>query len=117
MKITVVNDFSKTPGGRKIEEGSFSGEAFLRDVLFPKYQDAVSNNEILEIDFDGTFGYSPSFLDESFGGLVRKTKEKGILDNIEIESKDDLTLERRIKECVQEAEKSIGGGKDDEQKN
>lgn len=114
MKITIVNDFSKTPGGRKIEEGAFSGEAFLKDVLLPKYKDAVSNDEKLEIDFDGTFGYSPSFLDESFGGLVRKIKEKGILNNIEIESKDDLTLERRIKECVEEAEKSLEGGKENE---
>lgn len=114
MKITVLNDFSKTPGGRLIKEGAFSGEEFLKKVLLPKYQDAVSKNEKLEIDFDGTFGYSPSFLDESFGGLVRKTKEKGVLNNIIIESKDDFTLERRIKECVQEAEKSIEGGKDDE---
>ena len=96
MRITVVNDFSKTPGGRKIEEG-------------PSYMEALEQKEKLEIDFDGTFGYSPSFLDESFGGLVRKIGEKGILNNICIISNDDLTIERRIGLYVKDAEESLEG--------
>lgn len=107
MKIVIVQDFSKTPGGRKIAEGPFSGEAFLKELLLPKYQKAISQNEKLEINFDGTFGYPPSFLDESFGGLVKKIGKKGVLDNIDIISNDDLTIERRIKKYVTDAEKNI----------
>lgn len=107
MKIVIVNDFSKTPGGRKIKEGPFSGEAFLNDLLFPKYEQAIRKDEKLEIDFDGTFGYPPSFLDESFGGLVKKIGKKGVLNNIIIISNDDLTIERRIKKYVTDAEKNM----------
>lgn len=111
MKITIAKDFSDTPGGRTIAEGENSGELFREELLCPAYIQAKKNNEILQIDFDGTFGYPPSFLDESFGGLVRKIKEKNILDNIQIISMDDLTIERRIRKYVSEAEAEVFGGK------
>ena len=53
MIIRIVNEFSDTPGGRKINEGPFSGEQFLKDILLPKYQEAFKKNEKLKIDFDG----------------------------------------------------------------
>ena len=105
MKINIVKDFSDTPGGRTISEGEFSGELFREQLLLPKYTEAI------EIDFDGAFGYPPSFLDEAFGGLVKILKKKSLLDNIVIISNDDLTIERRIKKYVADAEKEIMGGK------
>lgn len=111
MKINIVKDFSDTPGGRTISEGEFSGELFREQLLLPKYKEAIDKNEKLEIDFDGAFGYPPSFLDEAFGGLVKILKKKSLLDNIVIISNDDLTIERRIKKYVADAEKEIMGGK------
>lgn len=111
MKIIIAKDFSDTPGGRKISEGEFSGELFRQQLLLPKYEEAIKKNEKLEIDFDGAFGYPPSFLDEAFGGLVKILNKKSILENISIISNDDLTIERRIKKYVSDAEKEIAGGK------
>lgn len=110
MRIAIARDFSDTPGGRKIIEGDFSGELFREQILLPKYKEAVEKKDKLEIDFDGAFGYPPSFLDEAFGGLVRTLKEKGTLNNIIIVSNDDLTIERKIRKYVADAEKEIFGG-------
>ncbi len=107
MKIKISNDFSDTPGGRFISEGAFSGEEFRRNILSPKYKEAISKGEILEIDFDGCFGYATSFLEESFGGLVRERKEKGILDNMRFISNDDITVPILIKKYVSNEEKNI----------
>lgn len=111
MKIIIVEEFSDTPGGRTIAEGEFSGELFRKDFLIPRYKEAVEKKEKLEIDFDGAFGYPPSFLDEAFGGLVKAIHKRNVLDNIEIISNDDLTIERRIKNYIEGAEKEIFGGK------
>lgn len=107
MKINIAEDFSATPGGRLIKEGKNSGEEFRNDILIPKYKKAKESNEILEINFDGTFGYSPSFLDEAFGGLVRIQKEKGIFSKIKIISNDNVGIERKIRKYMEEAEKQI----------
>lgn len=109
MKIVIAKDFSDTPGGRTIAEGDFSGELFREKILLPQYHEAISKKEKLEIDFDGAFGYPPSFLDESFGGLVKIIKQKNILDNIIIISNDDLTIERKIRKYVSDAEYEIWG--------
>ena len=100
MKINIAEDFSATPGGRLIKEGKNSGEEFRNDILIPKYKKAKESNEILEINFDGTFGYSPSF-------LVRIQKEKGIFNKIKIISNDNVGIERKIQKYMEEAEKQI----------
>lgn len=107
ITITIVKDFSDAPGGRYIHEGKFSGEQFRKKILLPKYNEALKSNEKLEINFDGAFGYSTSFLEEAFGGLVRELNAKGILKNIIIVSHDDITVPKLIKEYVLEAEKEL----------
>lgn len=72
MIIKVVNDFTPTPGARYEEQGPFSGELFRNSILYPKFIEAMNNNEELIVDLDGGYGYGSSFLEESFGGLVRK---------------------------------------------
>ena len=111
MKIIIAEEFSDTPGGRMIAEGDFSGELFREDLLLPRYKKALEKHEKLEIDFNGAFGYPPSFLDEAFGGMVKILHERNVLDNIIIISNDDLTIERKIKKYVTDAEKEIFGGK------
>ena len=111
MRIDIVKDFSDTPGGRTQSEGKYSGESFRESLLLPGYIAAKEKNEKLIINFDGAFGYPPSFLDESFGGLVKKLHQKDILNNIIIESNDDLTVEKRIYKYVKEAEEELSGRK------
>lgn len=107
MLIKIASDFSVSPGGREIKEGPFSGEEFRVKLLSPMYADALKEKEKLIVDFDGCFGYATSFLEESFGGLVRERKEKGILNNIQLIANDDLSIPRLIYEYVEKAEKKL----------
>jgi hypothetical protein len=66
--IDVATDFSPTPGGRYISESLYSGEEFRQKVLEPK----IEQHQRLAIDLDGPEGFTTSFLEEAFGGLVRK---------------------------------------------
>lgn len=71
QKIKILADFSPTPGPRYIHEGKNSGEKFRKEILFPLVFNALENNENFIVDLDGTAGYGTSFLEESFGGLIR----------------------------------------------
>ena len=66
--VSIANDFSVFPGGRIPADGPFSGEEFRDNILIP----LLKNNEEAIIDFDNVRGYGSSFLEESFGGLLRK---------------------------------------------
>jgi hypothetical protein len=101
--IKISEDFSKITGPRLIDEGEFSGEAFYNEVLLPKYQEAIEKKIKLVIDLDGTYGYGTSFLEESFGGLVR-SGFKDVLQNIEIVSDEEDYLIDDIKKYIKEAE-------------
>lgn len=48
-------------------------------------------------------------MDEAFGGLVKKMKDKKVLNSIVIVSNDDLTLERKIRKYVEDAGKNYRG--------
>ncbi len=71
IRLSVLKDFSATPGPRYIREGEFSGESFRKTVLLPRFKDAIESGVKLYVDLDGTAGYGTSFLEEAFGGLVR----------------------------------------------
>ena len=100
--INVANDFTKTPGGRHKNEGSFSGEEFREKLLLPKYQQAKKENKKLRIILDGGYGYAPSFLEEAFGGLARSTKDKKIGEIIIIVSDEEPELINDIQKYIEE---------------
>lgn len=66
--ISIAKEFSVYPGGRTEEDGPHSGKEFREKFLLPIF----NTNEPVIIDFDGTRGYGSSFLEEAFGGLVRR---------------------------------------------
>lgn len=68
MTIYVAKDFSKMPCVRLRKDGKKSGEEFRDDVLFP----ALQSNEKVIVDLDGVLTLGSSFLEEAFGGVVRK---------------------------------------------
>lgn len=107
MLIKISDIFSVTPGARYESEGPDSGEKFRKEILLPNYIKAREEGEILTVDMDDCYGFATSFLEESFGGLVRELKEKGILRHINIISNDDKTVEDLIKKYVREAEDEI----------
>ena len=71
VKIKISRDFSTTPGARYRSDGVFSGEEFRERFLEPLFEDAGDKRKV-EICFDDVIGYSVGFLEEVFGGLVRK---------------------------------------------
>lgn len=106
VQINICKDFSEYPSGRTRKEGDYSGEEFRESILLPKFEDAEHLNEKLYIDFDGGYGYGPSFLEESFGGLVRAGK-KGVWNRLEIKSNDDETVPERIQRYIKAAEEEL----------
>ncbi|MCP5246651.1 MAG: STAS-like domain-containing protein [Burkholderiales bacterium] len=69
-EISVAKDFSETPAGRYYTDGPYSGQRFREEILFP----ALTNYDYVIVDLDGTLGYGSSFLEETFGGLIREHK-------------------------------------------
>src|SRR5436190_18282538 len=70
--ISIANDFSKYPAGRSRRDGEFSAERFREDLLIPALREAQEQGGRVIVVLDGVYGYSSSFLEESFGGLVRR---------------------------------------------
>lgn len=70
--IKIATDFSRIPGARYPEEGDYSGQEFRQNVLHPALKKAIEMNVKLIVDLDGTAGLGTSFLEESFGGLIRR---------------------------------------------
>ena len=65
--IHVADDFSRYPIGRYRTDAEASAEAFRDDLLAP----ALRDHDRVRVDLDGAAGYPSSWLEESFGGLVR----------------------------------------------
>ena len=94
--------FEGTPGGRFKSEGDFSGEDFRDSILIPKYLEAVKQNQLLCINLDGGYGYGSSFLEEAFGGLVRKINKVDI-SVINIISDEEPQLKLDIMKYLKDA--------------
>jgi hypothetical protein len=67
--ISIASQFSPTPAGRYISDGPYPGERFRDEYLVPALRDSTG---CVTIDLDGTAGFGSSFLEEAFGGLVRR---------------------------------------------
>lgn len=70
--ISIANDFSKYPAGRTRRDGPYSAERFRDDLLVPALEKARAEGGQVTVVLDGVYGYSSSFLEETFGGLVRR---------------------------------------------
>lgn len=98
-----IADHTETPGPRKINEGEFSGEWFLNEILRPKYEEAEKDNATLFIDLDGAIGYPTSFLEEAFGTLSIEKGAKLVLDRIELKCEDEPYLIEEIESYIEDA--------------
>lgn len=109
MELNIGKDYSKTPGGRKKDSGDYSGEDFLEKCLKKQFEEALRKGEPLFVNFDGLYGYPSSFLEESFGGIVRLYKESlslnEIFKTIILVSNDNPLLIERVSNYMYEASK------------
>lgn len=101
LKILDCKEDYAYEGPRFIKLGPESGEEFRESFFIPWLEKNVENKE-LYVDFAGTIVYTPSFLEETFGGAIRKgytqvknlkflnipdDKKQDILSYIEVASK------------------------------
>lgn len=103
VTINIADDYAKTPGGRHIHEGKFSGEDFRETLLKPTVVKAIEQEFKVIVVLDGGFGYAPSFLEEAFGGLIRELKDERILNIISVISEEEPSLIEDIKKYMTEA--------------
>jgi hypothetical protein len=103
--ISVARDFSETPGPRSKDEGDYSGEVFLQDLLRPRFLEAAASGEKLLIDLDGTEGYATSFLEAAFGGLAREYDPERVMATLTFKCEDEPLLEQEITNYIRDARK------------
>lgn len=111
--IKIAEEFNKRPSGRYLTDGKFSGEAFRESLLYPALEKlsqlSLETGEPyqLVIDFTGVTMTGSSFLEEAFGGLIRKHKDKldlvNLLDRIKIDAPRRATLPQTIYEYMRQA--------------
>lgn len=75
-----VAAFSRTPGGRYRSEGEWSGEQYREEIVEPHLR---AGKRVI-IDLDGPAGFTSSFLEELFGGLVRTFGLDFVRSNVEV---------------------------------
>lgn len=102
ITINIATDYTKTPGGRFISEGEYSGQDFREKVLKPKFLQALEDNDQLTVILDGGYGYATSFLEEAFGGLAREMRNSKIKDIIII-SEEEPQLISKIQQYITDA--------------
>jgi hypothetical protein len=107
MLYNIGTEFCDTPAGRfKETDGDFTGQHFREDVLL-KLINNLKENEKLTIKIDDVEGYGSSFLEEAFGGIVRKKHKSSqdFLNILEIIYEDDdfEFFKKRIIEYIKKA--------------
>lgn len=109
MTYKIIVEYTNKPGGRYVTDGPFSGEDFRKKCLHKLIKEYRKNNQKILLDFDGGYGYGNSFLEESFGGLVRDgIKEKEILQAFEFKSEEEPSLIEKVNRYIKEATKWKG---------
>jgi STAS-like domain of unknown function (DUF4325) len=72
VKIDIAKDYNPYPAGRDEHDGPFNGQKFRKEILLPKFKEALDKKIPLVVYLFGVKSFGSSFLDEAFGGLVRK---------------------------------------------
>lgn len=98
IHINIAKDYTDTPGGRFKAEGPYSGEDFRKEKLIPAMEQAIKEDDEVEINLDGCFGYPSSFLDEAFGGLAKKYGSDLVQKKLKFICEDQPGLEEIIRE-------------------
>ena len=73
MKLDIATEFSPYPAGRYYpQDGEHTGDRFRDKFLLPKLNEVMKERGRLVVVLDGVRTFGSSFLEEAFGGLVRK---------------------------------------------
>lgn len=80
--LNIKKEFGPVTGLRHCKISEKSGEEFYHELLNNRFKEALDSKVKLEVILDGIRGYSPSFIDESFGNLVYDFGEKLVKSNL-----------------------------------
>ncbi|WP_444633866.1 STAS-like domain-containing protein [Cupriavidus oxalaticus] len=102
--INIAKEFSEVPAGRFLDDGPDNGERFRNEFLEP----TLSTGGSVNIELDGTDGYGSSFLEEAFGGIVRKLRlsEIDALKRIQLTGSDE-TYKVEITAYIKDAARKL----------
>lgn len=109
MKINIGLDFGRYPAGRYLTDGPYNGQKFREQFLMPALQ---SSDEFIDIVLSDARGMKSSFLEETFGGLVRAGfRAEELIRRLRFESRDP-TLVEEIHEYIRKQAKEpvVGSG-------
>lgn len=102
-ELTIAKEFSFTPGPRLRAEGEFSGQAFLEELLRPRFENAMKSGAKLVVNLDGVAGYPSSFLEQAFGGLAREFGSETVLSHLELVCTDEPYITDQITKYIRRA--------------
>lgn len=97
--VIKVADFSRYPSGREASDGDYNGSRFRDEILTPAILGAREAHKKIEISLDGVLSFGSSFLEEAFGGLVRK----GIAERSFLRKTIEIVSEKRTHDRVRDA--------------
>lgn len=102
--VNIASDFTRYPSGRYKKNGTTSGEAFRERFL----EEPLSRGEKVLVEFDGTIGYGSSFLEEAFGGLVRKLRipPTTLYENLQLKA-SDISIVTEVRQYIDDAYNSL----------
>lgn len=95
-EIHIAREFTAVPGPRYQDQGEGSGEEFRERYLLPAFRRVLGSEKVV-VHLDGVkYGYPTSFLEEAFGGLVRKLGVEVVKETLDLRSAEPpLLLEIR----------------------
>lgn len=103
VRLSIADEFSRTPGPRTRAEGANSAEEFLDRVLLRRFDEAIAADWVLLVDLDGGYGYGTSFLEEAFGGLARRRGIREVLEHVDFKSDEEPYLRDDVFTYIKEA--------------
>lgn len=93
MKLEIARDhFKYTSGKRYRREGEYSGEEFRDEILYPRWLMCEQMKSFMEINFDQLTGYTDEWLEEVFGGFIRKYGHPNYMRRITIKCTKEYGL-------------------------
>lgn len=99
-----VSEYTDTPIGRDGLDGPKNGADYRDNHVIPEFE----KYQIVRLDFTNTMGTTPSFLEEIFGGIIRKK----ILTPEELVRRTDViykseSVRRNVIKYINEAAKKL----------
>lgn len=104
-----LSEYTRTPGGRYVRQmkgGKHSAEEWRDKHLLPMVKAGVEKGEKVYVDLDGVAGLPASFVEESFGGLVREGKlpASQLFDTLLVHCMSEPDVLEDIETYIQEAD-------------